>query len=100
MGADVFPYVKTWQPDSITLTNFFVHIVSHIYQQMASRGPPQPLRLRAPPAKMPRVVEDPPKLLLMMDGGASDEKRRLERKQRRQGGTSVESKECILVVLP
>lgn len=59
----------------------FLHIVSHAFLQRETRGPPQPLRQRAPPAKMPREAEARPKLSQRPKGGGRAEEWEVERRQ-------------------
>ncbi len=59
---------------------FFFAYCLPCFLQRETRGPPQPLRQRAPPAKMPREVEAHPKLSQRPKGGRAEEWN-VERKQ-------------------
>lgn len=85
LKADLFPAVRNAKPFLSLIINtifdlIFVLIVSHGFLQKETRGPPQPLRQRAPPAKMPREAEAHPKLSRRLKGGRTKE-RKVERKQ-------------------
>lgn len=63
---------------------FLPQYCSHVFLQKETRGPPQPLRQRAPPAKTPREVEARPKLSQRPKGGRAEEWT-VERKQVKVG---------------
>lgn len=77
---------------------FFLHIFVCVFLQKGTRGPPQPLRQRAPPAKMPREVEAHPKPSQRPKG----EKSRGGKSRWEAGGSGEtwrKDRECLLVVL-